>query len=114
MEPIRDLSWMAHLAGGETLERFELYGYRAVAVRVDAKASRRGETYRYRLFFTPPAERHPIYAINLETSILGEWMLTEQVGTGHRIVKRLPSPLDYDTFRVLALERAVEALKKTE
>jgi hypothetical protein len=112
MEPIRDLSWIAQAAGGETLERFTLNGYSAVSILVSARADHRGGTYRYRMLFAENPGERPVYAVNLETSILGEWLVTEQAGTDHKILHRLPNVVDYERFRVLALERAVSRLEK--
>ena len=112
MEPIRDLSWMAQTASGETLERFELNGYSALALLVSAHGADRGGAFRYRILFFQAGERRPVYAVNLETSILGDWMLTEQEGDDHRVARRLPGPLDYEGFRVAALERAILRLQK--
>ncbi len=112
MEPIADLSWMAQSAAGETLERFDLCGLSATAVLVAPREDERGGTYRYRLLFAEAGERHPVYAVNLESSILGEWLVTEQLGSEHRIVHRLPGLVGYERFRVLALDRAVAILEK--
>lgn len=112
MEPIQDLSWIAQAGGGETLERFDLSGYSAVSILVSARADHRSGTYRYRMLFSEKDARRPVYAINLETSILGEWLITEQIGKEHRILHRLPNVVDYERFRVLALERAVSKLEK--
>lgn len=112
MEPIRDLSWMTQLAGGETLERFELSGYSVVSILVPVRSAQQGSTYRYRMLFSEKGDRRPVYAVNLESSILGEWLITEQKGSEHHIVHRLPSLTDYERFRVLALDRAVTKLEK--
>lgn len=123
MEPIRDLSWMAQVALG-TLERFELNGWAVAAVGTrhgtgntagGGQDSRRGgSTYRFRLLFSEPGDRRPIYAINLESSILGGWVISEQEGSTHRIVDRLAMPLTYEEFRIRALERALERLGRKE
>jgi hypothetical protein len=112
LEPIQDLSWIAQAAGGETLERFELSGYSVVSILVSARADHRNGTYRYRMLFSEKNDRRPVYAVNLESSILGEWIITEQIGKEHRILHRLPSVADYERFRVLALDRAVAKLAK--
>ena len=112
MEPIQDLSWIAQANGGETLERFDLSGYSVVSILVSAHAGNRGATYRYRMLFSEKDSRRPMYAVNLESSILGEWLITEQLGKDHRIIHRLPNAVDYERFRVLALERAVAKLEK--
>ncbi len=111
MEPIRDMSWMAQMANGP-LERFELEGFSVAAVSGAPSRDRTGASVRFRLLFTESGDHRPVYAVNLERSILGEWLLTEQVGDAHRIVSRLDSPLAYDAFRIRALERALKELKK--
>jgi hypothetical protein len=55
-----------------------------------------------------------VYAINLESSILGGWVISEQEGPTHRIVQRLSSPLSYEDFRICALERALTKLEQRE
>lgn len=110
MEPIRDLSWMAQLSGGRILERFSLYGYAATALHLGGGTEGGKGTYRYRILFAQPGERRPVYAVNLESSLLGAWLLTEQEGSAHRVVSHLEAPPDYDDFRILALERAAARL----
>ena len=108
MEPIRDLTWIAQRAFG-TLEQFELEGRRVLAVNGSVKGE--GSGYKYRLLFFDPKDSKPGYAVNLETSILGEWVLSEQEGPVHRIITHLKGSLNYDEFRIKALERAIEQLK---
>ena len=108
MEPIRDMTWMAQLAFG-TLERFRLNTWEAIAVSGEKRvaASHTGNTYRYRLLFFEGQNRHPVYAVNLERTILGDWMLSEQAGPEHRVLERLQGPLSYEQFRIKALEHAL-------
>lgn len=109
MEPIRDLSWMMQAASG-ALEKFELNGWAVVAVGLSTPDEGAGRGYRFRMFFSPPADRRPVLAINLERSLLGEWLVTEQEGPDRRVLERLDGPLHYDGFRIKALERALEKL----
>lgn len=109
MEPIRDLTWMAQRAFG-TLERFELLGRKVLGVSGSVKGD--ASAYRYRLLFFDPSDLKPGYAINLETSILGEWVISEQEGALHRVVVHLSAPLSYENFRIRALERALQHLEK--
>ncbi|OHE65148.1 MAG: hypothetical protein A2Y36_17010 [Treponema sp. GWA1_62_8] len=109
MEPIRDLSWMAQMANGP-LERFELEGFSVAAVSGSPSHDRTGSSVRFRLLFTQAGDHRPVYAVNLERSILGEWLLTEQERDAHRIFARLSAPLAYDEFRIRALERALQKL----
>ncbi len=103
---------MAQMAFG-ALERFSLKDREAVAVSGEkqATAARAGHTYRYRILVFEGSSRHPVYAVNLETSILGGWMLSEQDGPRHRVLERLAAPLPYDQFRIRALEYALSALR---
>jgi len=108
---------MAQLALG-ALERFELNGWAVAAVGTihgagspsGKSSSRGGSTYRFRLLFSEPGDRRPIYAVNLESSILGGWVISEQEGPTHRILERLTTPLSYEDFRIRALEHALTRL----
>jgi hypothetical protein len=121
MEPIQDLSWRAQLSLG-TLERFEFNQWSVAAVgplsppqsRSHAsKHSGKSESplfknCRFRLLFFPKDQAEPVYAINMETSILGEWVLVEQQGRKRHVVDHLGPPLHYEDFRIRALERALD------
>lgn len=109
MEPIRDISWMAQKAFG-TLERFELDSWSVLAVKGTTGSTSSGKTYKYRLLFFKKHETRPVYAVNLEASILGEWVISEQHDTAHSIIHRLSAPITYDEFRIMALERAISFL----
>ncbi|GAB1481603.1 hypothetical protein MASR2M78_04180 [Treponema sp.] len=104
MEVLRDLSWMAQLSRGP-LERFELRGYSVSAVSGNRSSS--GGTYQYRLLFFETGEHRPFYAVSLESSILGALTISEQRGDKHRILERLDSQLNYEQFRIKALEHAL-------
>ncbi|WP_304226143.1 hypothetical protein [Gracilinema caldarium] len=104
MEGLSDLSWMSQVALG-TLERFEVEGYQVVAV-----AGSKGATYQYRLLFFEKTSNHPFYAINLERTILGDGVLTEQIGSQHHTLEHIPLPRNYEEFRIKALERALSFL----
>ncbi len=107
MESIKDLSWVAHLAGGIILERFTLNGYSVVSLRIRTSGGPSGATYRYRMLFSEPGDRSPIYAVNLEASLLGDWVLTEQEADSHRVIGHAEGTEDYDSFRIHALEQAL-------
>jgi hypothetical protein len=64
----------------------------------------------YRLLFFHPPQSAPVYAVDLETSILGDWVISEEEGPSHRVVQRLSGPLGYEDFRIKALERALERI----
>ncbi|QQO07536.1 hypothetical protein [Breznakiella homolactica] len=130
MEPVQDLAWRAQLVLG-TLERFELNSWAVAAVgpekglphaentlfRAQKSAEHRNSpfsTCRYRLLFFPKGKTEPVYTINMESSILGDWILAEQYGKNHRILEHLRGPLNYEGFRIKALEKALEKLDITE
>jgi hypothetical protein len=117
MEPIRDLTWMAQKAFG-TLEQFQLNGWSVTAVEVAKKAapgsarsmSKPQGGFVYRLLFFHPPQSAPVYAVDLETSILGDWVISEEEGPSHRVVQRLSGPLGYEDFRIKALEWALQRI----
>ncbi len=111
METIRDIAWQAQTLRG-TLERFDIESFQAVTVGVSVRKETRGSAYRYRLFLFTPSERVPVYAINLESDIFGEWLLTEQLAKAHRILRRLNGPLVYEEFRINAVEYALVQVKR--
>ncbi|MDR1212349.1 MAG: hypothetical protein LBK40_08985 [Spirochaetaceae bacterium] len=130
MEPVQDLAWRAQTALG-TLERFELNQWSVTAVGLEkalpsrqdtlfsqkAPARRKKEpplfaTCRFRLLFFPKGGSEPVYTINMETSILGDWVLAEQEGKNRHIIGHIPSPLHYGEFRIRALEHAVTRLEE--
>lgn len=104
MEVLRDISWISQVALGP-LERFELEGYSVIAV-----SGHKGGTYQYRLLFFEAHEQRPFYAINLERTILGDGILTEQIGAQHHTLEHLTQAHNYETFRIKALERALSFL----
>ncbi|MDL2228911.1 hypothetical protein LJC14_01545 [Treponema sp. OttesenSCG-928-L16] len=113
MEAIKDLAWRAQMSLG-TLERFELNGWSVVAVGFERSSAAGGSTppslfssYRYRLLFFPKGGKEPVYALNLERSILGDWIIGEQEGKNHRVVEHLSLLPSYSDFRIRALERAL-------
>jgi hypothetical protein len=124
MEPVQDLSWRAQTALG-TLERFDLNQWSVTAVgqdtrsgalssqKVPARRKRESPLFtscRFRLLFFPKGGTEPVYAVNMETSILGEWVLAEQEGKNRHIISHIPSPLRYGDFRIRALEHAMTRL----
>ncbi|MFQ3547680.1 MAG: hypothetical protein SNJ56_05025 [Termitinemataceae bacterium] len=104
MEGLADLSWKSQIAFG-TLERFEVSGFQVTAV-----SGGKGATYRYRLLFFPPLGSEPVYAVNLEQTILGDQVLSEQIGKRHHTLEQRSVPHTYESFRIAALERALVVL----
>jgi hypothetical protein len=136
MEPIQDLSWRAQMALG-TLERFELNQWSVTAVgpetglpKIDSSlfarsgktGGKKGKTVRsplfntckFRLLFFPKGGTEPVYTVNMETSILGDWVLAEQEGKNRHIIGHLPAPLHYGDFRIRALEHAMTRLEQKD
>jgi len=95
---------MSQIAFGP-LERFEVMGFSVVAV-----SGPKGGTYQYRLLFFEPHAKAPFYAINLEHTILGDGILTEQLGSKHHTLEHVTQPHHYDEFRIKALARALSFL----
>jgi hypothetical protein len=108
---------MAQKAFG-TLEQFKLNDWSVTAVEVSKKRapgsarsmSKPQGGFLYRLLFFHPPQSSPLYAVDLETSILGDWVISEEEGQVHRVVQRLSGPLGYEDFRIRALERALERI----
>ncbi|MDR1177595.1 MAG: hypothetical protein LBK64_02070 [Spirochaetaceae bacterium] len=120
MEPVQDLAWRAQTALG-TLERFELNQWSVTAVGLEKGLPARREkepplfaSCRFRLLFFPKGGTEPVYTVNMETSILGDWVLAEQEGKNRHIIDHIPSPLHYGEFRIRALEHAVTRLEELE
>ncbi|MDR0389903.1 MAG: hypothetical protein LBH73_07520 [Spirochaetaceae bacterium] len=130
MEPIQDLSWRAQMALG-TLERFEFNQWSVTAVgpetglsKTEARSGKAGSrkektarsplfnTCRFRLLFFPKDGTEPVYTVNMETSILGDWVLAEQEGKNRHILGHLSSALHYEDFRIRALEYAMTRLEE--
>ena len=111
MDPINDFSWIKHLHTGEIIERFTLGEYRAIAIRIPTTDRSPINQYRYRMLFFPAAEHKPVFAVNLEFSILGSYMLTQQRGSQHLKYDQADESTSYEEFRRRAVERACGELK---
>lgn len=106
MTPIKDLSWRLQTAAGH-MEEFNLNGCTVRAVHIPPSAKTHKGGYRYRLLFFPPGFGEPVRAINLESSILEDWLLTEEKADSHRVLRRFEGEPSWDEFRMLALEAAL-------
>lgn len=106
MEPLRDLTWMRYLVTGPPVEKAERPGYTAVFVVVPRTKERHLERYRYRAFVFEPATRSPILAVNLESDILGEYILTLEDARGQSVLERYDRELSYEEFRTRTLAEA--------
>lgn len=106
MEPLRDLTWMRYLLTGPPAERVERPGYAAVFVAIPRTKERHLERYRYRAFVFEPSARSPVLAVNLESDILGEYILTVEDSRDRTVMHRYDREPPFDEFRTRALEEA--------
>lgn len=106
MEPLRDLTWMKFLLTGPPAEKTERSGFSASIVSVPRTKERHLERYRYRAFVFEPDARSPVLAVNLESDILGEYLLTLEDSRGRSVLERYDREPAYEEFRVRALEEA--------
>ncbi len=101
-----DLTWLKHLTIGRVLEEFTFEGHRAVALRVPDTGRNATGQFHLRLLFFPPGASRPVLSVNLESSILGEYLLTLQSAGMHRNLGPVPERLDYPAFKERALQAA--------
>lgn len=106
MEPLRDLTWMRYLVTGPPAERVERPGYSAVLVAIPRTKERHLERYRYRAFIFEPSSRSPVLAVNAESDILGEYILTLEDVRGRVVLERYDREPSYEEFRTRALDEA--------
>lgn len=106
MEPLRDLTWMKYLLAGPLAEKVEKTGYSAAFVSVPRTKERHNERYRYRAFFFEPSGKSPVLAVNLESDILGEFILTVEDSRERGVLDRYDLEPPFDEFRAKALEEA--------
>ncbi len=110
MEAISDFTWMRDLRIGRVLERFDFEDYRVVAVSVPSTEERPLNQFHFRLLFFPKNANRPVLALNLESSILGSYCLTEQSGGRHLNVGRAQESMSYGEFKQWALTQAQQDL----
>ncbi len=109
MEPISDLTWMQQILSGTVRERFKYDDYRAVALELPS-SGRRKSPYHFRLLFFPKDEKKPILSLNVESSILGSYCLTEHAGQKHINLGPTEFELSYEKFKNWALKEAEKIL----
>lgn len=114
MQAISDLTWLKHLTTGRVLERFPFEQHQAVALRISATGGSSLDQYHLRILFFPPDSSRPVLSLNLESSILGEYLLTLQSGSEHRVFGRVTEPMSYPDFKRWALQVAREELPPPE
>ena len=106
MEPLRDRTWMKYLLTGTPAERVERAAYSAAMISVPRTEERHNERYRYRAFFFEPEGKIPVLAVNLESDILGEFLLTVQDARDRGVLGRYDYEPPFDEFRGRALDEA--------
>lgn len=106
MEPLRDLTWMKYLIRGPPAETVERKAFTAIFIAVPQTKQRHFERYRYRSFIFEPSGKAPVLAVNLETGILGECLLTIEDARERGVLERYNGEPPFDAFRTRALEEA--------
>jgi hypothetical protein len=102
MEAIRDLTWMRQLARGGA-ERFELGGYGVAVLDLPPTSAHHEDRYRYRFLAFDRVLGKPVFSVDLESDILGDYCLSIQQGQEHHILSRYDSPPSLAVFRSRAL-----------
>jgi hypothetical protein len=97
---------MRYLLTGPPAERVERAGYAAVFVAIPRTKERHLERYRYRAFLFEPAARSPVLAVNLESDILGEYILTLEDARERSVLDRFDREPSYEEYRNRVLEEA--------
>jgi len=110
METINDFTWAKQLIAGRVIEKFTFRDFRVVSLDIPPTEERHLNRYRYRILFFPKGENRPVLSLNLEFSILGAYLLTEQSGQVHHTLKEVDEGMAYDDFKKWALKRAEEDL----
>ncbi len=111
VEPIYDLSWIKQMVLGEVVEKFNFHEYNVVAIKLSKKDENHHLPYFYRLLFFPENNNKPVLSLNLETSIMGAFFLTEHMGKYHKKIKTADEKMPYPEFREWALGLAFAELK---
>ncbi len=100
---------MQQMLNGNVRERFSYEDYRAVALELPSTGLRKS-AYHYRLLFFPKDQMKPILSLNVESSILGSYCLTEQAGANHINLGPTDFELSYEKFKDWALKEAGRVL----
>lgn len=103
MEALRDLSWMRLLYSVGPAERFKLGRFRVLALVVPPTPAHHNERYRYRLLCFEGLASSPCVAVNMESDLLGAWLLTVQSGATRRVAASFDALPPYERFRELAM-----------
>ncbi len=106
MDALRDMSWMRLLYSIGPAERFKFGSFRALALIVPPTPAHHNERYRYRILFFEGLSSSPNVAVNLESDLLGSWLLTVQSGASRRVAASFDALPAYARFKELALPLA--------
>jgi hypothetical protein len=109
VEPISDLTWIRQLSLS-SVERLDVRGFGVAVVSIPATSLHHEERFRYRLLAFDPWLGKPILSVDLESDILGDFCLSLQLGSEHRVLARFDSPPSLAEFRERALTEAQAAL----
>lgn len=108
MDALRDLSWMKLLYSIGPAERFKFGPYRVMALVVPPTPAHHNERYRYRLLFFEGLDSGPSVAVNMESDLLGSWLLTLQTASSRKVAASFDAPPPYERFKELALALPLE------
>jgi len=97
---------MKYLLASPLAEKVEKTGYSAALVSVPRTKERHNERYRYRAFFFEPSGKSPVLAVNLESDILGEYILTVEDARERGVLARYDLEPPFEEFRARAMEEA--------
>ena len=105
---------MQQLLTGKVVERFDYDSFEAVSIEIP-NIERRHSPYHYRILFFPTEvesrdKRKPVLSLNLESSILGSYCLTEHNGRDHINLGSIDDAMGYEEFRNWALRKAKQDL----
>ncbi len=105
MEAIRDMSWMRQLALGK-VEHFELGGYRFALLTVPETAIHHGDRFRFRLLGFDPSLDRPFLSVDLESDILGDYVLSVEFKGARHVLDHFDNPPSLAEFRSRAVAEA--------
>ncbi|MCK7506546.1 MAG: hypothetical protein MZV70_22470 [Desulfobacterales bacterium] len=106
MEPLRDLTWMKYLLTGPPPNGRSGRGSPRLSPGAPGPRSGTWRRYRFRAFVLEPSARSPVLAVNLESDILGEYLLTLEDARGRSVLDRYDREPAYEEYRIRALEEA--------
>lgn len=111
MEAVSDFTWLRDIQIGKIVERFDFGNYRVVALRIPETESHPHNQFHFRILFFPDQEDRPVLTLNLESSILGSYCLTEQAGSEHVSLGHADETMTYPEFKRWAMDFAEQQLQ---